>query len=144
MWQLAAKSLSHFPEVIVTALGTDSYPISIRQRSPRYDAGTGEMPVLVPASIALVPGPANVLGHYHDDYLWNLRIVRITGRLERRGDDWIFITTAFTPPPGTWRSTWHMAKTMRRNSQRYLATRGMQRPRVNWAAIKSLQRQAQP
>jgi luciferase-like monooxygenase len=96
MWQLAAETLSHFPEVVVTASGIEGYPVSVRQRSPRYDADTGETPVLIPTSVAAVAGPANVLAHYHDENLGNLRIARIKGRLERREGSWIFISTGFT------------------------------------------------
>jgi hypothetical protein len=144
MWQRAAESLSHFPELVVTALSIDGYPVSVRQRSPRYDAQTGEMPVLIPASVTPAAGPANVLAHYHDEDLWNLRFVRIKGRLDRRGATWIFRSTAFTPPAqGRFTSTWQMAKAMRRSSRRYLAARGMARPEVNWTVIKHMQRQAQ-
>jgi hypothetical protein len=144
MWQLASESLSRFPELVVTALSSEGYPVSVRQRSPRYDAETGEMPVLMPASVAPVAGPANVLAHYHDEDLWNLRIVRIKGLLERREGAWIFISTAFTPPsPEGFSSRWQMAKAMRRSSRRYLAARGMSRPKVNWTVIKSMQRRAQ-
>jgi hypothetical protein len=144
MWQLAAESLSLFPEVIVTAFSHDQYPVSIRQRPARYDPRTGEMAVLIPASVAAMPGPANVLAHHHDENLSDLRMMQIKGRLERRDEEWVFVTTGFTPPPrGRYAPRWQMANAMRRSSRRYLATRGLQRPKVNWAAIKSLQRQAQ-
>lgn len=144
MWQQAAESLGRFPEVVVTALTSQGYPVSVRQRSPRYDATAGEMPILIPASVPVVPGPANVLAHYHDENLSSLQIVQIKGRLERRYCDWIFVSTAFTPPTrGQLKSLWQMAKAMRRTSRRYLATRGLERPKVNWAALKGLQRQAE-
>ena len=144
MWQLAAESLSRFPEVIVTALSHEQYPVSIRQRPARYDPRTGEMPVLIPASVAAMPGPANVLAHHHDERLANLQMMQIKGRLEKRDGEWVFVTTAFTPPArGRFAPRWQMAKAMRRSSERYLATRGLQRPKVNWAAIKRLQQQAQ-
>ena len=127
MWHLVAKSLSRFPDVIVTAMSIRGYPVSVMQRSPRYDATTGEMPVLITESVDVVPGPANVLAHYHDENLWNLQTMRIKGRLEKCHGDWIFVSTAFTPPP--WegnKSRWRMATTMRRTSRRYLATRGLE------------------
>ncbi|MGY4650820.1 hypothetical protein ACVWWN_004616 [Mycobacterium sp. URHB0021] len=36
-----------------------------------------------------------------------------------------------------------MAKAMRRASRRYLATRDLKRPEVDWATIKNLQHQAE-
>ncbi len=144
MWQLAAESLSGFSEVIVTAMSHQGYPVSVRQPLGRYDANTGKLPVLIPASLEVVPGPANVLAHYHDENLSNLQMMQIKGHLESRDDTWIFITTAFKPPPrGKLKSRWQMAMAMRRASRRYLAARSVRRPRVNWAAIKTLQQQAQ-
>lgn len=143
MWRLAAESLTRFPEVIVTAMNNEGYPVSVRQRSPRYDARTGEMPVRIPESVAVAAGPANVLAHYHDENLWNLHMMQIKGYLEKRHEDWVFVSTAFTPlAQGQLRSLWQMAKAMRRGSRRYLAIRRLDRPRVNWAVIKRLQRQA--
>jgi hypothetical protein len=102
------------------------------------------MPVLIPSSITPVAGPANVLAHSHDEDLWDLRIVRITGRLDRRDEGWTFVSAAFTPPsPDGFTSRWQMAKAMRRTSGRYLAARGMAHPKVNWTVLKSMQRQAQ-
>ena len=83
MWQLAAETLSRFPEVVVTAVSRDGYPISVRVTSSRYDAEAGELPVWIPASVAVMPGPANVLAHYHDENLGDLRMAQIKGRLEK-------------------------------------------------------------
>lgn len=144
MWQLASESLSTFPEVVLTAVGIEGHPVSVRQHSGRYDAQSGEMPVLIPAPLAAVEGPANLLAHSHDEDLWNLRIVRVKGRLERRHEGWVFISTAFTPPsPEGFKSRWQMAQAMRRSSSRYLAARGMAQPKVNWRVLKRMQRQAQ-
>ena len=142
MWHLAAESLRSFPEVVVTALGRDGYPVSVRERSSRYDGSTGEMPISVPEFTALAVGPANLIAHYHDEELWNLRMVQIKGLLEKRSEEWVFVSTVFTPPArGQLTSLRHMAKSMRRSSRRYLATRGLKQPKVNWAALKRLRQQ---
>ena len=144
MWQRAAESLNRFGEVVVTALCQEHYPVSIRQRPARYDPRTGEMPVHVPSSLAAKPGPASVLAHHHNEHLADLRMMQIKGRLEKRDDQWVFVSTAFTPPRRRkFAARWQMAKAMRRSSRRYLTSRGLARPQVNWAAIKNLQQQAQ-
>jgi hypothetical protein len=144
VWQRAAEALSRFPEVVVTAMNRDGYPVSVRQASSRYDAETGELPVWIPASVAVMPGPANVLAHHHDENLSDLQMVQIKGRLEKRHCQWVFVSSVFTPrPSGRLRSMLAMAKTMRRSSRRYLATRGLPPPKVNWTAIRGLQRRAQ-
>ncbi len=91
-------------------------------------------------SAAFVPGPADLLCHYHNEKLWNLNAIKIRGRLENRGGDWVFVSTTFTPP-----SRWPMRGFMtglRRSAQKYLDKRGLERPEVNWAAVKEIWRRA--
>lgn len=145
MWHQAAKELDRFPEVVVTAVSTDGYPISVRQTSRSYDERTGEMAVSIPANLSAVPGQAILLAHQHDEKLWNLNAIQIKGRLERRGADWVFVSTSFNNPPsfGEFTRLWQLQRTLRRSADRYLAKRGLACPEVNWAAIKHLRRQAQ-
>jgi hypothetical protein len=143
MWHQTAKWLSRFPELVVTAMSANGYPVSVRHQSLRYDARTGELPFAISEHLAMVVGPANVLAHYHDEKLWHLRAMQIRGRVERRGSDWVFISAAVTPPPrGQIRTLWRLASTLRRSADRYLAKRGLTRPDVNWAAVDILQQQA--
>jgi hypothetical protein len=143
MWAEAAKALAAFPEGVVTAVDPDGYPVSVRQAALRYDAATGEMPVAWPQDVAVTEGPADVLCHYHDEKLWNIRAMQIKGRLERRGNDWVFISSAFTPPFGMLIGLWRAAKSSRAAGKRYLHKRGLERPAVNWAALKEIHRRAQ-
>lgn len=140
MWSDAANRLSRFPEAVLTALDADGYPISVRVDTRRYDAATGELPAVLPAQLAAVEGPANLLCHYHDDALWNLDSTQVKGRLERRGDRWVFVSTVFTP-----RSRLQLVSFLRSThstAQKYLDSRGLPRPAVNWTAVKEIQRRA--
>lgn len=143
MWVEAATALAAFPEAVVTAVDPDGYPVSVRQNSPRYDATTGEMVVAWPHGVPINEGPANVLCHAHNEKLWNLRFLQIKGRLERRGDDWVFVSSAFTPPSNMVVTFWRAAKSSRTAGNRYLDKRRLERPQVNWAAIKEIHRRAQ-
>jgi hypothetical protein len=58
------------------------------------------MLVVWPGNFAITEGPATVLCHYHDEKLWNIATMQIKGRLERRADGWVFVSSAFTPPSG--------------------------------------------
>lgn len=142
MWADAAKALATFPEAVVTAVDADGYPVSVRQTAPRYDADTGQMPVVWPKAFAVREGPATVLCHYHDEKLWNISTMQIKGRLERRAEDWVFISTAFKPPSGFLLAFWGLAKSNRAAGQRYLRKRGLKPPTVNWDAIYALERRA--
>jgi hypothetical protein len=145
MWHQAARALDRFPEVVITAVSVDGYPISVRQTSRRYDERTGEMTVSIPANLVAAPGQATLLAHQHDEKLWNLNAIQIKGRLERRETDWVFVSTSFNNPPsfGEFTRLWQLQKSLRRSADRYLAKRGLACPEVNWAAIKRLHRQAQ-
>lgn len=143
MWDDAAKWLAKFPELVLTALGPDGYPVSVRQTAPRYDPIAGQFPVDWPPGLEISEGPASVLCHYHDEELWNMTAIQIKGRLERRGRSWIFISAEFRPPPRSRLvSLWNFSKTSRRNGRRYLDKRGLKRLDINWDAIEELHRRA--
>jgi len=142
VWAEAANWLAKFPEAVVTAVDAEGYPVSVRQTAPRYDAETGQMSVTWPAGIAVAEGPASVLCHSHDEKVWNIKAMQIKGRLERRAGDWVFISTAFTAPPGMLITFWRLSRTGRAAARRYLDKRGLTAPAVNWDAINELQRRA--
>jgi hypothetical protein len=142
VWAEAAKWLAKFPEAVVTAVDTDGYPVSIRQTAPDYDAETGQMPVAWPPDLNVAEGLAIILCHAHDEKAWNLKAMQIKGRLERRGNEWTFISTAFTPPSGMLIAFWQFSKNGRVATRRYLDKRGITAPTVNWDAIHDLWRRA--
>ncbi len=140
MWGDAAKRLSRFPQAVLTALDANGYPVSVRVDTGDYDAATGELPAVLPAELGVVGGPANLLCHYHDAKLWRLDATQVKGRLQRRGERWVFVSEAFTP-----QSRLQMVKFLRgtqTSGQKYLDKRGLMRPAVNWTAIKEIQRRA--
>lgn len=137
-----AKELATFTEGVVTAVDPEGYPVSVRQSRLRYHISTGEMHVTWPDGVAVAEGPANLLCHSHDEKLWSLRALQIKGRLERRDDGWVFVGSAFTPPPGVVVMFWRAARSNRAAGHRYLKKRGLRPPQVNWAAIKEIHRRA--
>jgi hypothetical protein len=144
MWHQAAKWLHRFDSAVITAMTADGYPISVRQNSSRYDAHTGEMRVSIPPNLGAVPGPANLSAHKHDENLWHLSAIQVKGQLQRHSSEWVFVSTSFNPPPRSEiRRLWLLQKTMRCSANRYLARRGLVRPKVDWAVINRLQRKAQ-
>jgi hypothetical protein len=142
VWAEAAKWLGKFPEAVVTAVDAEGYPVSVRQTAPSYDADTGQMSVAWPAGVAVAEGPASVLCHSHNEKVWNIKAMQIKGRLERRAGDWVFISTAFTPPPGMLITFLRLSRNGRAAARRYLDKRGLTAPAVNWDAIDELQRRA--
>jgi hypothetical protein len=140
VWAEASKRLSKFPEAVLTALDARGYPVSVRVNTRDYDAATGELPAVLPEALGAVEGPANLLCHYHDEKLWHLAIAQIKGRLQKRGDGWVFVSEKFTP-----QSRWQIVSFVRgtqTSGQKYLDKRGLTRPAVNWAAVKEIRRRA--
>jgi hypothetical protein len=142
VWAEAAKWLAKFPEAVVTAVDAEGYPVSIRETAPRYNAETGQMSIAWPDGVAVAEGPATVVCHSHDEKVWNIKAMQIKGRLERRTADWVFTSTAFTPPSGMLITFWRLSKNGRAAAKRYLDKRGLPPPVVNWGAIDELWRRA--
>ena len=140
MWDEAAKWLDKFDEAVLTMLDSDGYPVSVRVDSRAYDAATGELPATLPGALHVVDGPANLLCHYHDEKLWKLNAISIKGRVENRDGSWVFASTAFNPPPKF--ALLSFIKGIRTAGQKYLDRRGLDRPEVDWAAVKEIQRRA--
>ncbi len=138
MWIEAAKWLNKFGEAVLTTLDADGYPVSIRVDPRTYDATTGTLTAVLPDTLGAVAGPANLLCHYHDEKLWKLNAIGIKGRLEDRDGAWVFQSTHFDAPSKL--AFVHFLRGTSQAGQRYLDKRGLERPEVNWAAVKELQR----
>jgi hypothetical protein len=140
VWAEAAKWLGKFDGAVLTGVDADGYPVSIRVNSRDYDAATGALAVTFPSAFHAVEGPANVLAHSHDEKLWKLNMIQIKGRLESRGEDWVFQSTKFEAP--TKLAFVQFLRSNRASAQKYLDKRGLKRPPVNWDAVKEIQRRA--
>jgi hypothetical protein len=128
-----AKYLAQYTEGVVNAVDAHGRPFSVRQTTLPWDAASSSMPVKIPEILGPTAGPASLLCHSHDENMWNLRSMLVKGKLERRGDAWVFVGTSFDPPSplkmmtGVWRST-----------KKYLEKRGLDRPKVNFDVIEDL------
>lgn len=143
MWAEAARRLRGYDEAVLTGIDVDGYPFSVRVPTAAYDGGSGLLRAELPAAVRAAAGPAGLLCHYHDDKLWNIRTLQVRGRLEDRDGGWTFVTTAFTPPPTPAPMAMiAMVRGAHAAATRYLARRDLDRPVVNWAAIKEVQRRA--
>lgn len=134
MWAEAAKWIAKYQEGVITALDAGGYPVSIRQTQLRYDAQSGTMPVVLPEALGAVAGPANLLCHFHDDELWSLRAIQVSGRLEPHAGGLRFATTKFEPP-----SPLRQLLGMSRAMNAYLARRSLPVPSVDFATVKRMQ-----
>ena len=138
MWSEAAKWLNKFDEAVLTVTDAGGYPASVRVDPSGYDPATGELAVTLPEASRAVEGPANLMCHSHDEKLWNLQLLAIKGKLEDKGGSWVFCSERFDPPSKL--ALVDFIRNCRRSAQKYLDKRGLNRPAVNWAAIKEIQR----
>jgi hypothetical protein len=134
VWAEAAKWLNKFDEAVLTVLDTAGYPASVRVDPHPYDGTTGELSVTLPDTLDAAAGPAGFMCHYHNEKLWNLRSMAIKGRLERRSDAWVFVSTSFTAPSRL--AVVSFVWGTRASGQKYLDKRGLARPHMDWAALK--------
>jgi hypothetical protein len=140
VWAEAAKWLGKFEKAVLTTLDSDGYPVSVRVDSRAYDAATGELRATLPGALHVVEGPANLLCHYHDEKLWKLNAITIKGRVENRDGSWVFATTSFNAPSKL--AMLSFIKGVRSAGKKYLDRRDLDRPEVDWAAVKEIQRRA--
>ena len=140
MWDEAAKWLNKFPEAVLTVIDGNGYPASVRVPTNAYDKASGVLPVSLPDAVDGAEGPASLLCHSHDEKLWNLQMMMVSGTLEKRDDGWLFRTEGFKPPSKL--AVVDFIRNARRSAQKYLDKRGLARPQVNWVAIKGVQRRA--
>jgi hypothetical protein len=136
VWAEAAKALNKYDEAVLTVLDADGYPASARVDPHSYDGTSGELQASLPDTLNAAAGPANLMCHYHDEKMWNIRSVAVKGRLERRSETWVFVSTSFTPPSKL--AVVSFIKGARTSGQKYLDRRGLERPQLDWAAIKEL------
>jgi hypothetical protein len=141
MWGEIARRLPRFSSAVLTGLDYGGDPVSVRCQ-PTLDHQAQVLRVVVPDGLGIVPGPAGLLCHRHDDQLWGLRSFLLRGSLERTGHDWVFrpgqlVRGMDTTPVSNLR----LLRDGRRTAKRYLAARGLPRPTIPWEHYAQLKDQ---
>lgn len=143
MWDRVLKSLPDYSTSILTGLDAEGYPLSLRC-TPQIDTARRALRLDLPDYVALVPGPAGLLSHYHDEQLWNLRNFVLRGKLERTDEGWLFYPTqVIDGADGRLTNTLRVIREGRRVAKQYLAKRQLTRPRVPWDKLKAIYVRAQ-
>ncbi len=137
MWDDLMKNLAQYPDVVLTGIDAAGYPASLRCR-PAPDAQAQVSRVSVGEGLEIQPGPASILGHFHDEKLWGLKAFLVRGVLERDERSWAFRPGTLIPAGGT--SPLAAIRTMRQTrhaAKVYLAKRRLARPAIPWDKIKA-------
>lgn len=142
MWTDIVAGLRQFPPPILSGLGNDGYPFSMRC-APQVDERRRVLTLDNPQMERVSPGPANLTFHEHDEQLWNIRHLLIIGTLVRGDGAWYFQPSrlvgglGYRGVVGQLMFAWNG----RRTAARYLAARSLARPTIPWDEIKALWRE---
>jgi hypothetical protein len=142
MWPELTSRLPGFASAVLTGLDAAGDPVSVRCQ-PTLDHHAQVLEVAVPDGLGIVAGPAGLLCHHHDEQLWNLKSFLLRGSLEQTGHDWVFRPRRLVAGMDTTvLSNLRLLRAGRRTAKRYLAARGLPRPRIPWDHYTQLKDQA--
>jgi hypothetical protein len=147
MWDEVATRLPEYASAVLTWRDAEGYPYSIRC-VPRAEAGSQSFLIVAPPGAPLQVGPASLLCHKHDEWLWHQRSFLARGTLERAGagEDagWRFRLRSFVPGMGEGGAPAMLRFIVgaRRAAGRYLAHRGLPCPVVPWGSLNVIKREA--
>ncbi|GHO79246.1 hypothetical protein KSD_70170 [Ktedonobacter sp. SOSP1-85] len=131
--------LHSFRDAVLTGLNAQGYPVSVRCQ-PEIDETEHTLQIHLPADIQIVPGPAGLLCHSHDEKLWHLKSFALQGTLEHQEDISLFHVQRFLPginmagAPGPITTLIRARRTMKQALQK----RGLPQPSIPWTRMKQL------
>ena len=142
MWPEIRRYLGAYPSAVLTGVDSTGYPFSIRCQPVPDDTGVVLRIARLP-TVDLAEGPASLLCHSHNLFLWKLRSFVVRGSLEVADGSYLFRPARFVPGigvgggPGMIR----FATTKRRTANRYLKHRNLARPTIPWQQLKAIQKE---
>jgi hypothetical protein len=138
----AARITKRFDSAVLTWVGDDGYPFSIRCH-PSWES-RNEARLELPLGFDRAEGRASLLYHSHDHQLWKLRMLLAIGeRRKANGIHRFKLIRIRTGVAGVTKFHWLQALIKsRRRTSRYLQDRAMSRPSIDWERIKQLKREA--
>lgn len=141
MWDEVVEESAAFGSAVLSGLDGRGYPVSVRCVPVVDPTGRERLRIELPRGVEIASDRAGLLYHRHDEDLWNLRSFIVRGRLDREGD----VEVTFEPERfvggagiGGIRGILRFVRGGRRTAARYLAHRGLERPKIPWAWVKAL------
>jgi hypothetical protein len=142
VWHDLDNFLHLFHTPVLAFRDPEGYPFSLRCQ-PRHDRRSGVMVVPLPAGTPAVEGPAWLLWHSHDERAADLKVLAVRGRLARVADQWHFHPEKVAPGPGLAPGGWQpILDSMHRETQRFLDSKGLSPPEIQWDRLAELARRA--
>ncbi|MFJ5551168.1 pyridoxamine 5'-phosphate oxidase family protein [Streptomyces sp. NPDC093225] len=136
-----AAQLGGAPSAVLAARDASGAPVLARTLPRPTPSG---YLVEVPADCPVTAGPAGLLVHRHDERLNHMYNAFVRGTLRRTGAGWLLAPSTVVEPMGSGRASdaLRVLRRTKRSTDRYLARRGLSRPKVEWDRFRALARSA--
>ncbi|TQN43973.1 pyridoxamine 5'-phosphate oxidase [Blastococcus colisei] len=134
----ALAELAAYPSAVLATRTDDGMP-SLQRARVTGPGAAGRLRLDVPPDESLREGPASLLAHGHDERLWSLRSVVVTGELIAT-DVWTFQPERVVDGAGAVGpfALVREIRRLRRAAAGYLEKRSLPRPDVAWNGIRAL------
>ncbi|MEU4394048.1 hypothetical protein [Kribbella sp. NPDC023855] len=138
----AQAASATFGSVVLTVVGTDGYPLSLRCRlTPAGDKAALQVPQ--PDWLKFEDGPACLMSHSHNDVGWDLRSFLAKGSAALREGHVVFTPAEFRWLAATggsrialFRSALKQILQARRDAERYLLRADETPPAIPWKTLR--------
>ncbi|KUN28133.1 pyridoxamine 5'-phosphate oxidase [Streptomyces antibioticus] len=132
-----AAQLARHATAVLAARDASGAPALARTRTAPTVGGFAVSP---PDDHVMVPGPASLLVHRHDEKLNRMRNALVRGELRQTDDGWLLVPGTVLEPMGSGRATdaVRVLRRTQRATDRYLHRRGLTRPQVEWDRFRAL------
>lgn len=132
-----AAQLGRAPSAVLAARNASGAPVLARTLPQPTPSG---YLVEVPADCPVEDGPAGLLVHRHDERLNHMYNAFVRGTLQQTGAGWILVPSRVIEPMGSGRAkdALRVLRRTKRSTDRYLARRGLTRPKVEWDSFRAL------
>ncbi|WP_436843012.1 pyridoxamine 5'-phosphate oxidase family protein [Streptomyces collinus] len=136
-----AAQLGRAPSAVLAARDASGAPVLARTLPRPTPSG---YLVEVPADCPVADGPAGLLVHRHDERLNHMYNAFVRGTVRKTEAGWLLVPSRVIEPMGSGRArdALRVLRRTKRSTDRYLARRGLSRPKVEWDRFRDLARPA--
>jgi hypothetical protein len=144
VWDEILDALELHDSALLSGCDANGFPFNVRC-VPTAETRTRRIALDIPDQAGIVPGKASLLMHSHDEELWNLAQFLVRGTLVRTAEGCYFVpaSTSGSPRPSSMIEGMKNLWAMRKRANSYMRRRGIDRPKVPWDEVRTLQDRAE-